>query len=432
MKRIMLAGMLAVLAAWGTAAQEGAAPTRMATIQVPVKQYKILLPSDVYRAALSDVQAPVRFRDAFVGQIPVPAAAAQVTVGDAQFFTVLAFRMQSGLLCLVPSSNAEAVRMLLGFAPEQPVTPQDLAGPLILNMRQQVTIEGTVVGTIAGEKYFLVDSVLTGAEPSVPTSRELQVYWPGVAKPKVISEPGNYTLNFPCKYGEANSMDVKFSVEDLHPAALREALARQAAEREGVPGAAKAYGEFDAGVAYRYAIRGEPVNVDFTDHIARIVGFRLPAEVATAPAVRAGTLVAAPVGYAFTTDVGVTCLAPADQPTLMARAAGALAGEEVRIRGTTTGLQGGYACVLVDDISFPSQEAPGAARGTSWMVTIQWPGGQPKTLWDYGTYAFVDLPCQTQAGQPVVMQVVLSEFRTLQVELPAAPAAVPPATGAQK
>jgi hypothetical protein len=109
----------------------------------------------------------------------------------------------------------------------------------------------------------------------------------------------------------------------------------------------------------------------------------------------------------------------------MGRAASALPGEAVRVRGTTLGLLGGNAGVLVDYVGFPAQEAA-AADGESWLVTVEWQGAPPKVLWDYGLYEMRDLPCRDTPGQFETLGVLLGEFKLVKVELPPVPARKPP------
>jgi hypothetical protein len=138
---------------------------------------------------------------------------------------------------------------------------------------------------------------------------------------------------------------------------------------------------------------------------------------------RSGRQISVPVGYAFTTESDVTCLVPAGRLTLMGRAARAISGEQVRIRGTITGNQDSHACVLVDYIGFPAQMA--AEDGKAWLVTIEWPGAGPWIIWDYG-YWSRRLPCQHQRGATELLQVLLTQYRQVELRLPPRPPAPEP------
>jgi len=430
MKRAKLvaiaAAVLTIAGAWAVEAQEAGATGTQVTIQVPVKHYKILASADVYQAALNNFQADVRFRDAFAGRTVIADAVARVVVGGVEYVPAVAFRTAAGLVCLVPYSSPDALRTLFGLPQDWPVTPAVLGGRMVLNPGQQITVEGTVIGTAVGEKHVMVDSVMLTATERTPTHRELQILGPGATQPKIISEPGTTTLSFPCTHGPGKTADVKITVEALRPAELRDALARKTALLEGLRAGVKTYGEYSAGVAYRYATQGEPVNVDYTDQAGRTFGSDPPPALRTVPTVRGGMPVSVPVGFAFNTLNGVTCLVPADRPTLMGRAATVLPGEAVRIRGTSLGLLGGYASILADYIGFPAQEAA-AADGESWLVTVEWQGAPPKVLWDDGLYVMPDLPCQDKPGQFETLQVSVGQFRSVKVELPPVPVVKPPA-----
>lgn len=416
MKTRHAAILIAVLTALGVgtlAAQEIALRGAVRTVKVPVKQYKTLSPADVYRAAIDNIQADVRFRDGFAGRTGVPNAVRQVTVQGFDYPVAVAFRTEVDLVCLVPAPNEEALRALFAVPEQWPLTAATLDGPMVLNVGQQINIEGTIVGATIGEKYVLVDAILLGAERPPATQRELQLFWPTMPQPEIISAPGMQTLTLPCTYAEGETVDVRVIVRAMQPEALMAELARITAEREGVTAARKAYGQYDPGVVYRHARDGNPLNVDFTDTVNRIIGYSLATDIAAAPALRGGSRVAVTVGYAFRTSNQLTCLVPADMPTLMGRAVSALPGEEVHIRGTIIG--GPRAAVLVDYIGFPAQEA----EGDTWLVNIEWPGLAPRVFWDYGYYELVGLPCQHAPGRFEALRVFLTEVRILKFEMPA-------------
>jgi len=424
MRTIKLAAILmAVLAvaAWRTAsAQEAGARGTVATVKAPVKHYKVLPLASVYRAALDNIQADVRLHAAFRGRTTVADAVSRVTVANVEYLVVAAFRVEGdrvSLVCLVPDSSLEALRTLFGVPADRPLTVDVLNWPTALNAGQEITVEGTIVGAAVGEKFVLADSVLRGGEVPAPTYRELQVAWPGGQQPQVIAGPGTVTLNVPCAHAQGKTVSAKVTVQAATPAVLMAELARITAEREGLPGAvAKTYGSYSAGAVYRHATQNNRINVDFTDSVSRLIGLAPPIEIATAPALRGGMPVSVRVGYAFRTTGDIVCLVPADDATLVGRAIRTLPGEEVRIRGTITGRQGASACMLVDYIGFPGQEAAG--EGDTWLVTIEWPGSAPRVFWDYGLYDLVGLPCPDSPGQFEMLRVQMVGYKLLEVELP--------------
>jgi len=420
MKRAMCAAVLAIMmGAVGTAAAQEADAPLMGEIKVPVRRYKTLPPAAVYRAALRDVRADVRFRDAFAGRADVPSSLARVRVRGADHLVVAAFRTQGDLLCLVPSASGEALRNLFRLPPNLPITAAVLERRMAVNRGQQIIVEGALAGTGAGSKLVLVDSVLAYGSQAPRTRRELHVRWPGAAEPLVIAEPGTTTVAVPCTAQEGQSASIKITVQAMAPEALLAELARATAELEGRPGMRKAYGQYAAGEVYRHAAGDNRVNVDFEDSVLGTVGAELPRELSTVAVLRRGAVVPVPTGYAFQAGSHVACLVPADMPTPMARAASAIPGERVRILGTTVGRMGGHAVVAVDHLSFPDQEAV-AGREDVWLVTLEWPGTQPRKFWDYGLYGLVDLPCQSVPNRFEALQLLLAEFRTVKIELPPA------------
>ncbi|MHC4788321.1 MAG: hypothetical protein ACYS8K_03840 [Planctomycetota bacterium] len=419
-RAVLLAALLAAVAAQAIAAQQEGAPTRSLRVKVPVKQYKALEPAGVYRAAIDNIQADVRFGDAFERRTVVPQAVSRVTIRGVQYLVALAFRTRGDLVCLVPYSSPEALRVLLGLPADWPLTAGVLNRPLSLNEGQQITIEGTIAGTTVGEKHVLVDAVLVGPEGRAPTQRELLVFRPGVQQPEIISAPGTSTLTFPCAYQEGQTEEVKISVQAMGARDLMSEVARIAAGREGRPQGVKTYGLYEPGIVYRHARDGKTLTVDFTDEVSHIFGPSVPAPLATAPALRGGFPVQVGVGYAFQTVGEVTCLVPADLPTLLIRAGSVLPGEQVRIRGTITGRQESFTSVLVDYIGFPAQE--GSGRGDVWVVRLEWPPWPARVFWDYGIYVVPDLPCRHVAGRFEALQLVLREFRLVEVQQPVAPA----------
>lgn len=435
-----VAGVLLACAAWSVAVgQEAATGGAVRTIKVPVKHYKILSPADVYRAAIERIQADVRFRDAFAARTVVPDVVRQINLGDATYLAVLAFRTEGELLCLVPRASSHALRTLFGLPADWPLNDAVLNRPIVLNPGQQMTIEGTIIGPAVGERCVLVDSVLVGEAARAPAQREVQLLWRTQQEPRVISEPGEHEFVFPCTYVAGETATVKVSIKALRPRELQRELARLAAQTEGLRAEQKTYGQYSAGAVYRHAGQNSLLNVDFSDRAARIIGFSpprlavpeprlrwaapVPAGIAAAPALRGGVPAVVAIGYAFETANRITCLVPSDSASLMGRATSTLPGEQVHIRGTVTGVQGAYNCVLVDYIGFPEQEEA-AGDGDTWWVSVEWPQERPKVLWDYGLYQ-IPLSCQHAAGRFEVVQVLLREFRTIEVEVPAAEPAAP-------
>ncbi len=423
---ILSAACGAALAFGTVAAQEAPA---VAVIKERAKQYKVLAPADVYRLARDGVLANVRFRDTFGGGTAIPGAVRQVTLANVQYTTAAAFRTQGDIVCLLPfppagmpGPNDDALRMLFGLSDRWPLTAGSLSGPMTLNEGQRLTIEGTIAGTAAGEKYLLVDALILGDGPGPRRVRELQVFWLPRRPPQVLTEPGTHQLTFPCTHVEGQKEQASVRIDAVTPGAVRSELALRTGQREGRFAGAKIYGEYEAGVVYRHANNNNPVNVDFRDLVTLVPGAGLPREVSTAPGFRNGVAGAIPIRLAFTTQAGLTCLVPADMPTLIGRASTLLPGEEVRVRGTITGRAGQFVTVLVDYLGCPAQEEE-AGDADVWVVTVTWPGSAPRVFWDYGAYEVVGLPCRHAEGRFETMQVVLGEFTVIEMAIPPVPEA---------
>jgi len=425
MKAVRLIAVLAVLlvcSAGPTAAQEeGAAPR---TIKVQVKRYKDLNVDAVYQAALRGIRVDVRFTDTFDRRLPVPRGMERVDVGAASYLTALAFRTGTELICLVPGANLATLGKLLGIPQGVPIGPAALELPLILNPGQEITIEGTILGTVGGFKYVLVDAVNLGAFPPVPSQREVHLFWPTQAEPRIITEPGSWTFQFPCTHAEGETDSVSVVVQELSARQLDAQLASLQAQLEGLPGGRKVYGKYTPRVVYRYAGDGEVIDVDFTDQVQDVVD-PLPPELASAPAIVGGVQVQVPIVRAFEMVNRPTILVPNSWPTLVQQAAGVVPGETVRVRGTVIGPRGVYNCVLVDFLSFPEQrEEEETEDGKAWWVRVEWPGiERPFVYWDYGQYSLGGLPCQNVEGRVESLNVLVSRFREYELPQPPAPQA---------
>jgi hypothetical protein len=408
----------AFLASLPLAAQE-AAPVAAGEVIVPVKAYKSLDPPAVYRAALYGITADVRFEDAYSRRMPVPNGFAQVQVNDFTYGIVAAFRTRGDILCLVPDTSTEALSALFAVPYGALLTPAVLQQPMVLNDGQKLIVEGTILGEIGANKAVVADAVIVGQDPRPRPFHGLQVLWPGAQAPEFITEAGEHELDVPSSVMEGQSVTADIEILEMTKRQLLAELAERAAQREGVPEARKVYGEYDAGLVYRHATENNSITVDFTDRINRVIGFRVPNAISTVPAARGGVVVDLGVGYAFTTEAGLTCLVGADQPVLTARAATALPGEKVRVRGNVIGRTGAYCLVLADYIGFPEQEAL-TGEDMVWVAVLSWPGTYPRVFWTGGTYTLVDLPSPHAIGRFERLQVTLGEFRRLELTPPAA------------
>jgi hypothetical protein len=392
------------------------------TIKVALKRYKVLAPEYVYKAAADGVQADVYFRDGFAGPAVVPEAMRVVTAGEQRYRVVLAFRTQSRLICLVPSSAEDLLRRLLGLPQDWPLTSAELRRPLVPKEGQQLRVEGTIAGTAVGERYVLVDEVGLGEGRMRGGQREVQLFWQGLPEPCVVSEPGTKRFELPCHHVQDAKANVTVTVRSLSREELINEMAVRAARLEvppGKPAVARTYGQFTPAAAYQHAGGDERLALDFVDAVNRTV--EVEEDISTVTAVRYGREARIRIGAAFRTAAQITCLVPADMGTAVAQVGRMLPGENVRVRGTAAGLVGARKCVVVEYLGFPDQELADF-YSRPWMVTVDWPSRRPRTIsiWDFGQYDVPGLPCLHQPGRREAIRIVLRQYHELKVTRPAA------------
>jgi hypothetical protein len=414
-RTIAVIGLLAalILVSGPLAAQEEPAAAEGEVI-VPVKPYKALEPPAVYRAARSGITADVRFADSFSRRVGVPNGFTQVELNGFTYGIVAAFRTQGDILCLIPATSTDALAAVFGAPTGVPLSPAILDQRMVLNEGQKLVVEGTIFGEISASKAVVADAVIIGHDPRPRAFHALQILWPGAQAPEFITGVGEHELSVPSSVVPDETVSAAIEVLELSTEQLLAELAERAAQREGVPDAQKVYGEYDAGQVYRHAADNNAITVDFTDRINTVIGFRGPARIASVPAARGGVIVDLPIGYAFSTQAGLTCVVPSDQPVLVARAASALPGELVRIRGNVIGRTGAFALVLADYVGFPDQEAL-TGNETAWVAVLSWPDTYPRVFWHRGNYVLVDLPSPAMPGRFERLQITLGEFRRIEV-----------------
>ena len=406
----------------GEAAAGAAAEPETKTIKVQAKLYRDVDADSVYQAALTGIQADVRFQDTFDARLDVPSGVQRLDLGAASYLIALAFRTRTDLLCLVPSSSPGVLGQLLGVPGNVPVGPAALSLPMVLNPGQQITIEGTVIGTVRGQRYVLVDSVNTGMPAQRPPEREVHLFWPGQAEPRIITQPGQQTFEFPCTHAKDKTDSATLTLQAMTADQLNVQLAALQGALETGINAPKVYGQYTARTVYRYAGSTQTINVDFTDQVQNVLD-PPPAQLASVTVLRGGLAAQVPVLRAFVMSGGPTILVPDTWPTVAQESATMIPGETIRVRGTTVGLRGIYNCVVVDSLTFPSQRE-GAEESAPWWVSIEWEGiKQPFVFWDYGQYSLAPLPCQNAKGQYEALNVLISQFREYKV--PVQPEAAP-------
>lgn len=405
---------LLVFPAVGRAGEQEAEEPTAREIKVQVKQYTTLGPWEVYAAARDNREADVQFEDTFEERTSVPDRVRSLRLGGRSYRVVVSFRTGAGLVCLVPTRSADTLKSLLGVSRDRTLTMGALNRSLVLNPGQTITVQGTILGTSGGSKYVLADTVATGEVQPPPAHREVHLFWPTRPEPRIITETGSHSFEFPCSHAEGQTATVDVEVQQMGVDRLAAEVSRRTAELEGLGRGSKSYGEYTADRIYRYAAAGDSIEVDFTDTLRSVLARPLPSSLASAPAYRFGRLGQIRVARVLETSNHIMLLIPDTWPTIRQQTADAVPGEQVRVRGTVVRPRGPYRRVLVDWVWFPGRRA-GGDQGV-WWVALQWPNArQPLVFWDDGRYTASGLPCQNVSGRSESMQVLISRFRRIEV-----------------
>ena len=421
---LVLASMIAVPWAWAREAEnpESAQPVRT----IPIKAYTPLKAVAVWKvASASDkVLVDVRFKDTFDRlSTSVPAAAREIRIGADTYRIAVMMTTETDLSLLVPVEQTDTLEKVKDF-----------------KKGRQFGVEGTVLGSVAGRECVLVDRILTEVEDKSVIKYELTLTWPGTgAKAKKLIAPGEYNnVEFPCRYAkdmpetfivviEQKTREQLDKIIEQREKAAAEAAAKKAAEaapkKEGKeekpaekppePSAPKSYATYRGEEVYKYAVTGTKLNVLFKDTIR---GGAAPSrDIKTVPPRLAMVRLSADrpikIGLAFDTYLGLTCIVPADNKKLMARASSMLPGLDVTIRGMILQPAGAYKVVLVDDIDFP-QDVGQAEIPDVWVVTIFWDPQRPKVFYEPGKYPIL-FACRNVADKKEELQAELEAKREI-------------------
>jgi len=381
---------------------EGVAPVR----RLIVKRYIPLTPSAVWKTAdAGTAQADVRFTDAFQRALPAPNSVRTVRVGDKRYRIAMVVQTESDLSCLVPIEQRDTIEKIAEF-----------------REAQQITVEGTVIGVVGMRRSVLVDRILSGDADKSIIKHELLLSWPGTGqKVKSIQAPGEYTVEFPCRYAQGK-VETFFAVitqrnrEDMK--ALLKARAQEAAEKgddKEKKAPPKQYTTYRAENAYKYAVTGQTLNVRFKDTIKGPAVGSKRRHVRDVPRglqlLRLRGVPPLRIAVAFDTYIGLTCVIPERNEKLVAQADRILPGQEITIKGTIVRPLGTYKLVVVDDIEFPEGigevEAPDV-----WVVTIFWDPQTPKIFYESGSYSIM-FDCRHVEGRKEQLQAELREVREI-------------------
>jgi hypothetical protein len=422
MRAALMTAAVAVAFAVAAAAPAGNAPGRLAGPErVYLRQYKELTAADVYRAAAAGSTVDVRFRDTFLEAAAPHEAADQTEARGYSYLVLAAFRTQGELLCLVPLSSADALRLLYGTAPGRPLSAAALAGPMAVQPGTELQVDGVLVHQVPGERAVLVDAIRLGGSPPPVGRKEVQVRGAGLAEPLVFEGPGERLIELFCTgvRGKLDPLTVTVEEVDRRQVAARVAELMGRAEGGTYP---KEYGPHAPVTVYRRAGEEAPVNVEFTDAVGDVLPLPVADDLSVVPAVRSGVQVDVPVAAVFETAGRITCLVPLAWPTLCRQAAGLLPGERVLVRGTTVGPIGARNCVLVDYFEVVSVGRP--PRDTWWVTVSRGDEWMGISMWDCGSYDLTSVPCANRPGWYERVHVWFGEYLSGAPAAPA-PAAVP-------
>jgi len=357
--------------------------------RVVVKRYADLSAADAYEAARSNVRAAVRFSDSYDGRAGIPERFRMVRGPAGVRPVVAAFRTQVGLTCLVAADDEETLQK----------APRLRAG-------QSITVEGTIMGAAGLHRCVLVDRLLTGSERRSVITYELVVRWPG-EKPKKMLQPGVYSVEFPCHYVEGEKENVKFEIVKRNREAFLKKIEEEA--QKGQKKVTRVYGSYSPAQVYQYALRNRQIDVSFRDKFQKAAPPSPSLRVLRV--YRRGEFL---IGYAFSTEGGLTCLVPANQQALVDKARAVVPGQTVEVKGTVAGRRSIYRCVLVDELKLPNAEAYGGKLEAPdiWEIKLYWPEQKPKMLYKPGLYP-LEMPCQHKEGAIERMVLELREVRVV-------------------
>ncbi|MHC4591421.1 MAG: DUF192 domain-containing protein [Planctomycetota bacterium] len=238
----------------------------------------------------------------------------------------------------------------------------------------------------------LAASVIGVLPPRYRLARDVAVLWHSSRQVERISEPGTYTLEFPC--GHAHGEHEGMTIEVTRP---------QAAEQGG-----DAYLECAPGEARRYVEEGADKRLSFSDTVVTV---RAPGS--TAPAVLADGRALA-LGSVLGTEGGVKCLLPAHDPALAQTVSAVGPGDMLTIRGRPVFLRGSEPCLLVDWAQLTS--GSGLADEPPWTVALRWDGREAAAFSQTGSYS-VRLSCLHRKGAVEGVSVRLREFKVVDLEV---------------
>ncbi len=342
---------------------------------LPNKPYLQLDASQVTSLARDGRQVDVRFGTEFVSRTRVPSGDRQVEVRGNTYNISHAVRFQNDILGLIPSGHDDTI-----------------ARAADLRSGQLVTVYGIVMRRRAGDNYFLIERLLTREDRIRPEAGYLLRLRGTRGTVKSISAPGEYSLEFPCRYEPGAVETVRVSVTAVSRRELDRRLAdilgatndSEEAEQEGIDESEdvlpeREYTFYRPAFIYEAIGRGESLDAWFTGTFRRRVR-NFPAGVTDYEGRRIR------IGGAFETGPGpIVCLVPARNEEQLQKLNFLLPDMDVRVRGTTLRTIGGDRLFLADELDVPGLIEP-PEPDHHWIVTVRPGSDRPLVFYREGRY----------------------------------------------
>ncbi|MFW6457595.1 MAG: hypothetical protein ACOC0A_04795 [Planctomycetota bacterium] len=384
------------------AGNEGEEPAEESVRRMEAKRYLGVGQRDVKRAIRGDMNRHVRFTDSFGSVRRPPSGLRQVRFNGKNYRIAAMMHTESGLECLVPGEQEDTMALLRGSSS--------------LQEGEQITIEGTTLGTADSRRgllnVLLLDQIIRGEDGESSIGYELLLRWPRGhdVEPISISEPGEHDLSFPCRHERNKKATFKLIIEERDReeflAEIGEKDEEEAAQTqdEGADEEEKTYRRFDARSVYNHIKNDNVLDVRFQDNIKE-----------SRPQVRRSIRLPdgrrMRLGIAFDTHMGITCLIPHSNQEAVDLINQAIPGQEAEVWGTTLPARQQFRPMIVDKVEIPGTVKP-KENPNIWDVTLSWGDGEEVYFYKLGEYDF-NFPCQHENNRQERLNVELREVRII-------------------
>ncbi|MFW6279938.1 MAG: hypothetical protein ACOC2T_02825 [Planctomycetota bacterium] len=365
-------------------------PEEKSVRRMQVKRYLGVDTTVVVRAIARGYTRNVRFEDTFKAAARPSSNVRTIRTKSDRHRIGLMFRTDNNIVGLVPRDLEDTIEELQ-------------------EMREgrKLTIEGTTVGKHGSMRCVLVDVIMAGEDKQSSIEHEVEVRWPRSrdVDPQTVEEPGNYTIEFPCRYEEDETEKGRLTIKSWDKDEFMEEYGEEIEDEEIGPREDKNYDRFDATSVYRHIRNGDVMHVEFDDEIGKLED---PPDKITLPNDQKMR-----VGSAFRTRKGITCIVPTIYEDVVNLADQVIPGQEARIWGTTLPPKTFRRAMVVDKMELPGTSKP-AESSKVWDVTLEW-GDETARFFDIGTYTF-DFPCQNTENRVERLEIDLKEVRVIEEE----------------